>query len=120
MGEDNVAPDLQNWLICINTYSQQGKLWRVSVLTMMQEAGYSPNISVDNTLIMGSGKQTNVKAAELVFQRLQTISLEPAETTYRSMIEGFGRADYYREVVQYYVEVNSRDQDLNQTLQIST
>lgn len=90
------------------------------MLTMMQEAGYSPNIAAYSTLITGHGKQTNVKAAEHVFQRLQSIGFEPAETTYRSMTEGFSRADYYREVVQYYVELNSRDQDLNLTLQIST
>ncbi|KAH7688261.1 Cdk-activating kinase assembly factor MAT1/Tfb3 protein [Dioscorea alata] len=106
MGEDEVVPDLENWLVRLNTYSQQGKLKEAeSVLTLMQEAGYSPNIVAYNILITGYGKQTDVKAAELVFQRLKHIGLEPDETTYRSMIEGFGRADYYKEAMQYYVEL---------------
>ncbi|KAJ0984907.1 hypothetical protein J5N97_003263 [Dioscorea zingiberensis] len=106
MNEDEVVPDLENWLVRLNAYSQQGKMEEAeSVLKLMQEAGYSHNIVAYNTLITGYGKQTNAEAAKLVFQRLQNIGLEPDETTYRSMIEGLGRAGYYKETMRYYMEL---------------
>ncbi|GAB4838145.1 hypothetical protein Ancab_027674 [Ancistrocladus abbreviatus] len=41
-------------------------------------------------------------AAEGVFQNLQDVGLRPDETTYRSMIEGWGRAGNYGKVKLYY------------------
>lgn len=106
MEEDNVLPNLENWLVRLNAYSQQGKLREAeSVLKLMQEIGISPNIIAYNTLITGYGKVGNVNAARLLFQDLQNIGLEPDETTYRSMVEGFGRANDYKEALWYYKEL---------------
>ncbi|XP_058067736.1 pentatricopeptide repeat-containing protein At4g30825, chloroplastic [Magnolia sinica] len=104
--EDEVQPNLENWLVQLNAYSQQGKLEEAeSVLKLMQAAGISPNIIAYNTLITGYGKVANMDATQRLFQNLENIGLEPDETTYRSLVEGFGRADNYKEAMWYYKEL---------------
>ncbi|MQM07363.1 hypothetical protein Taro_040202 [Colocasia esculenta] len=71
MDEDEVQPNLENWLVRINAYSQQGY-----------------------------GKVSNTDAVGHLFQSLQGLGLKPDETTYRSMIESFGRADNYKETTR--------------------
>lgn len=44
-------------------------------------------------------------AAQRVFLSIQEVGLEPDETTYRSMIEGWGRADNYKEADWYFKEL---------------
>ncbi|KAF8392992.1 hypothetical protein HHK36_021233 [Tetracentron sinense] len=106
MKEDKVLPNLENWLVRLNAFSQQGKLQEAEqVLICMQKAGISPNIIAYNTLITGYGKLSNMDAAHALFLNLQNVGLEPDETTYRSMIEGWGRADNYKEAGWYYNEL---------------
>ncbi|ONK68951.1 uncharacterized protein A4U43_C05F17740 [Asparagus officinalis] len=103
MEEDEVLPNLENWLVRINAYSQQGKLEEAeSVLKSMLASGISPNIIAYNTLITGYGKVSNTIAAKRLFRSLQNVGLEPDETSYRSMVEGFGRSDNYKEALRYY------------------
>ncbi|KAK9275388.1 hypothetical protein L1049_022652 [Liquidambar formosana] len=103
MGEDKVILNLENWLVWLNAYSQQGKLEEAElVLVSMQEAGFSPNIVAYNTLITGYGRISNMDAAQRLFQNLKNVALEPDESTYRSMIEGWGRAENYGETEWYY------------------
>lgn len=106
MREDKVEKNLENWLVMLNTYSQNGKLEEAELaLVSMREAGFSPNIVAYNTLITGYGKISNMDAAQRVFLSIQEVGLEPDETTYRSMIEGWGRADNYKEAEWYYMEL---------------
>ncbi|XP_068648344.1 pentatricopeptide repeat-containing protein At4g30825, chloroplastic [Aristolochia californica] len=106
MKEDNIIPNLENWLVQINAYSQQGKLEEAElVLNLMLKSGISPNIIAYNTLITGYGKAGNIEGMRRVFQCLFSMGLEPDETTYRSMIEGFGRMDSYKEALWYYKEL---------------
>lgn len=104
--EDKVRLNLDNWLVMINAYCQQGKVDDAElVLVSMQEAGFSPNIIAYNTLITGYGKASKMDAADHLFQGIKNAGLEPDETTYRSMIEGWGRADNYKEAEWYYKEL---------------
>ncbi|PKA65480.1 Pentatricopeptide repeat-containing protein [Apostasia shenzhenica] len=106
MDKDGLLPNLDNWLVRLNAYSQQGKLEEAElVLKSMKEAGFVPNIVAYNTLITGYGRISNTKAAENVFQSLKCSGLEPDETTYRSMIEGSGRADKYEDTLWYYEQL---------------
>ncbi|KAI3866690.1 hypothetical protein MKW92_041852 [Papaver armeniacum] len=70
MKEDRVVPNLENWLVQLNAYSQQGK-----------ESGTSPNIVAYNTLITGYGKVSDMDAAQLLFHNLANVGLEADETT---------------------------------------
>lgn len=104
--EDKVVPNLENWLVMLNAYCQQGKLEEAEiVLVSMREAGFSPNIVAYNTLIMGYGKVSNMDAAQRLFLSIEDVGLEPDETSYRTMIEGWGRAGNYREAKWYYKEL---------------
>ncbi|KAL2455855.1 Pentatricopeptide repeat-containing protein [Abeliophyllum distichum] len=104
--EDAVVLNLENWLVLLNAYCQQGKLNEAEqVLDEMKEAGFSPNIVAYNTMITGYGKVSNMDRAQRLFQNLKEVGLVPDETTYRSMIEGWGRADNYIEAKFYYVEL---------------
>eukprot|EP00257_Ricinus_communis_P021000 XP_015580376.1 pentatricopeptide repeat-containing protein At4g30825, chloroplastic [Ricinus communis] len=106
MGEDKVAMNVENWLVLLNAYSQQGRLEEAEqVLVEMQEASFSPNIVAFNTLITGYGKLSNMAAAQRLFLDIQNAGLEPDETTYRSMIEGWGRTGNYKEAEWYYKEL---------------
>ncbi|ESQ54118.1 hypothetical protein EUTSA_v10024344mg [Eutrema salsugineum] len=106
MKEDRVRLNLENWLVVLNAYSQQGKMEQAeSVLISMEAAGFSPNIIAYNTIITGYGKVSKMEAAQSLFNRLCDIGLEPDETSYRSMIEGWGRADNYKEAKCYYQEL---------------
>ncbi|KAG9455918.1 hypothetical protein H6P81_000426 [Aristolochia fimbriata] len=106
MEEDNIIPNLENWLVQINAYSQQGKLEEAELLlNSMQKSGINPNIIAYNTLITGYGKAGNIEGVQRVFQCLLSMGLEPDEATYRSMIEGFGRMDSYKEALWYYKEL---------------
>ncbi|KAK7320148.1 hypothetical protein RJT34_04882 [Clitoria ternatea] len=107
MKEDEVVPNLENWLTMLNVYSQQGNLKDAErVLRSMQEAGFCPNVVAYNTMITGYGKASNMDAAQRLFLRMQrSEELEPDETTYRSMIEGWGRADSFKYATWYYKEL---------------
>lgn len=106
MREDKVVLNLENWLVVLNTNSQQGKLEEAELtLSSMHEAGFPPNIVAFNTLLTGYGRISNMDAAQRVFLSIQDVGLEPDETTYRSMIEGWGRAGYYKEAYWYYKEL---------------
>ncbi|KAB2618883.1 pentatricopeptide repeat-containing protein [Pyrus ussuriensis x Pyrus communis] len=88
MREDRVRLNLDNWLVMINAYCQQGRVDDAeAVLVSMQEAGFSPNIIAYNTLITGYGKASKMDAANHLFLSIKNAGLEPDETTYRSMIE---------------------------------
>ncbi|KAF3452923.1 hypothetical protein FNV43_RR03356 [Rhamnella rubrinervis] len=103
MREDEVIPNLDNWLVMLNAYCQQGKLEDAElVLASMQKEGFAPNIVAYNTLITGYGKASKMDAAKRVFTCIENVGLEPDETTYRSMIEGWGRADNYKQAAWYY------------------
>lgn len=109
MEKDEVLPNLENWLVRLNAYSQQGKPDEAeSVLKSMLASGVSPNIVAYNTLITAYGKASNIEAAKRVFQSLRSIGLKPDETTYRSMIEGFGRSNNYKEAFWYYEELKNK------------
>ncbi|KAF2310446.1 hypothetical protein GH714_010535 [Hevea brasiliensis] len=106
MREDKVALNLENWLVLVNAYSQQGKLEEAEQVSVaMQESGFSPNIVAYNTLLTGYGKLSNMVAAQRLFLEIQNVGLEPDETTYRSMIEGWGRTGNYKEAGWYYSEL---------------
>lgn len=106
MREDGVKPNLDNWLVMINAYCQQGKVEAAELVSVsMKEAGFSPNIVAYNTLITGYGKASKMDAAHHLFLGIKKVGLEPDETTYRSMIEGWGRADNYKEAEWYYKEL---------------
>lgn len=106
MKQDKVRLNLENWLVMLNAYSQQGKMEQAeSVLISMEAAGFAPNIIAYNTLITGYGKVSKMEAAQSLFHRLCDIELEPDETSYRSMIEGWGRTDNYEEAKHYYHEL---------------
>ncbi|CAJ1975519.1 unnamed protein product [Sphenostylis stenocarpa] len=107
MRKDEVVPNLENWLVMLNAYSQQGKLEDAErVLEAMQEAGFCANVVAYNTMITGYGKAGKMDAAERLFMRMrQSLQLDPDETTYRSMIEGWGRADNYAYANRYYKEL---------------
>ncbi|XP_072996923.1 pentatricopeptide repeat-containing protein At4g30825, chloroplastic [Typha latifolia] len=106
MKKDEVLPNVENWLVQLNAYSQQGKLEEAElVMKSMLQAGISPNIVAYNTLITGHGKMSNTEAAKSIFQSLHLVGLVPDETTYRSMIEGFGRVNNYVEALFYYQEL---------------
>ncbi|KAH8486107.1 hypothetical protein H0E87_027543 [Populus deltoides] len=75
----------------------QGKLEKAElVLVSMQEAKFSPNTVACNILITGYGKVSNMFGAQWLFLGIQNTGLEPDETTYRSMIEGWGRVGNYK------------------------
>ncbi|KAG4392483.1 hypothetical protein AAZX31_04G142200 [Glycine max] len=107
MRKDEVVPNLENWLVMLNAYSQQGKLGDAErVLEAMQEAGFSDNIVAFNTMITGFGKARRMDAAQRLFMRItRCLEVDPDETTYRSMIEGWGRADNYEYATRYYKEL---------------
>ncbi|KAL9324382.1 hypothetical protein ACSQ67_009239 [Phaseolus vulgaris] len=107
MRKDEVVPNLENWLVMLNAYSQQGKLEDAErVLEAMQEAGFCANIIAYNTMITGYGKAGKMDSAQRLFMRIrQSSQLDPDETTYRSMIEGWGRADNYVYATRYYKEL---------------
>ncbi|XP_043691467.1 pentatricopeptide repeat-containing protein At4g30825, chloroplastic [Telopea speciosissima] len=106
MKEDGVLLNLENWLVLLNAYSQQGKLKEAECILMsMQEAGISLNIVAYNTLITGYGRASDMDVAQNLYQNLQNVGLKPDETTYRSMIEGWGRVDNYSEARWYYKEL---------------
>ncbi|KAG2664980.1 hypothetical protein I3760_16G108400 [Carya illinoinensis] len=106
MTEDKVVLNLENWLVMLNTFSQQGKLEKAELaLFSMHGAGFPPNIVAYNTLITGYGKINNMDAAKRIFLSIEEIGLDPDETTYRSMIEGWGRVDNYKEAYWYYKEL---------------
>ncbi|XP_057744180.1 pentatricopeptide repeat-containing protein At4g30825, chloroplastic [Arachis stenosperma] len=106
MREDKIVPNMENWLVMLNAYSQQGKLRDAEkVLVLMQEAGFSPNIVAYNIMITGYGKASNMDAAQKLFVKLKNVGLDPDETTFRSMIEGWGRVDNYVEAMWYYKEL---------------
>ncbi|KAK7327772.1 hypothetical protein VNO77_21863 [Canavalia gladiata] len=107
MKKDEVVLNLENWLVMLNAYSQQGKLDDAErVLESMQDAGFCPNIVAYNTMITGYGKASNMDAAQRLFLRMQgSVELDNDETTYRSMIEGWGRADNYEHAMWYYKEL---------------
>lgn len=106
MKQDRVRLKLENWLVMLNAYSQQGKMEQAeSVLISMEAAGFAPNIIAYNTLITGYGKVSKMEVAKSLFHRLYDIGLEPDETSYRSMIEGWGHADNYEEAKHYYQEL---------------
>lgn len=68
MDQDGVLPNLENWLVRINAYSQQGKLEEAeSTLKSMMDAGFMPNIVAYNTLITGYGRVSDTGAAEKKF-----------------------------------------------------
>ncbi|XP_021750024.1 pentatricopeptide repeat-containing protein At4g30825, chloroplastic-like [Chenopodium quinoa] len=101
--KDEVVMNLENWLVMLNAYSQQGKLKEAEgVLVSMGEVGCAPSIIAYNSLITGYGKITNMDAAEQMFQNLQNVGLEPDETTYRSMIEGWARSGNNEKTKWYY------------------
>lgn len=103
MRRDHVAPNFETWLVVLNAYCQQGKLEEAErVLEEMREAGFCADIVAYNTMITGYGKASRMDAAQRLFLTMQ---LEPDETTYRSMIEGWGRADSYEYTTGYYKEL---------------
>ncbi|KAL4306288.1 hypothetical protein AHAS_Ahas16G0163300 [Arachis hypogaea] len=64
MREDKIVPNMENWLVILNAYSQQGRLRDAEkVLVSMQEAGFSPNIVAYNIMITGYGKASNMDTA---------------------------------------------------------
>ncbi|CAN4113276.1 unnamed protein product [Withania somnifera] len=82
--EDEVILNLENWLVLLNAYCQQGKLLDAEqVLASMKQAGFSPSIVAYNTLITGYGKVSNMRDAQRVFGDLKRVGVEPDETTYR-------------------------------------
>ncbi|KAL0726607.1 hypothetical protein Bca4012_022700 [Brassica carinata] len=106
MREDRVRMNLENWLVMLNAYSQQGKMEQAeSVLISMEASGFAPNIIAYNTLITGYGKVSKMEAAQSLFHRFYDLGLKPDETTYRSMVEGWGRAGNYEEAKCYYQEL---------------
>ena len=57
MREDEVVSNLENWLVMLNVYSQQGKLEDAErVLEARQEAGFCADIIANNTMVTGYGK----------------------------------------------------------------
>ncbi|KAM2638608.1 hypothetical protein TB1_025256 [Malus domestica] len=48
---------------------------------------------------------SKMDAANHLFLSIKNAGLEPDETTYRSMTEGWGRADNYKETERYYKEL---------------
>ncbi|KAF7806564.1 pentatricopeptide repeat-containing protein [Senna tora] len=106
MKDDEVLPNLENWLAILNAYSQQGKMEDAEqIFISMQEGGFSPNIIAYNTIITGYGKASNMDAAQNLFINMQNNGMDPDETTYRSMIEGWGRADHFKQARLYYSEL---------------
>ncbi|KAJ6967572.1 hypothetical protein NC653_035707 [Populus alba x Populus x berolinensis] len=75
----------------------QGKLEKAEqVLVSLQEAKFSPNTVACDILITGYGKVSNMFGVQWLFSGIQNSGLEPDETTYRSMIEGWGRVGNYK------------------------
>ncbi|KAF8052531.1 hypothetical protein N665_1549s0018 [Sinapis alba] len=106
MKGDRVRLNLENWLVMLNAYSQQGKMEEAeSVLISMEASGFAPNIIAYNTLITGYGKVSKMEAAQSLFHRFYDLGLKPDETTFRSMIEGWGRAGDYEKAKCYYKEL---------------
>lgn len=104
--EDGIVLNLENWLVMLNMYSQQGKLEDAEKLLLeMQEAGLPLTVVAYNMLITGYGKASKIDSAERLFQQIQEIGVGPDETTYRSMIEGWGRACNYEMAMWYYKEL---------------
>lgn len=61
MRDDKVVLNLENWLVLLNAYSQQGKLEKAEqLLVSMQEAKFSPTIVAYNILITGYGDRKSV------------------------------------------------------------
>jgi pentatricopeptide repeat protein len=108
MKRDAVVPNMENWLVQLNTYSQQGKMEEAElVLQSMVNEGFTLNVVAYNTLITGYGKISDMQKVKRLFDSLGSAGLAPDETTYRSMIEGFGRADKYEEAMLYYRKLKS-------------
>ncbi|XP_009127486.1 pentatricopeptide repeat-containing protein At4g30825, chloroplastic [Brassica rapa] len=107
MKEDRVRMKLENWLVMLNAYSQQGKMEQAEsvLISMEEEAGFAPNVIAYNTLITGYGKVSKMEAAESLFRRFFDLGMKPDETTYRSMVEGWGRSDSYEQAKRYYQEM---------------
>ncbi|BAF25124.1 pentatricopeptide repeat-containing protein At4g30825, chloroplastic [Oryza sativa Japonica Group] len=103
MNNDEVVPNMENWLVRLNAYCQQGKMEEAElVLKSLVDEGIALNVVAYNTVITGYGKVSDMQKAMEVFDRLKSAGLAPDETTYRSMIEGFGRADKYKQAILYY------------------
>ncbi|CAI9098728.1 OLC1v1035422C1 [Oldenlandia corymbosa var. corymbosa] len=106
--KDEVILNLENWLVVLNAYSQQGKLGEAEKeLVSMGRAGFAPNIIAYNTLITGYGKLSNMAAAQRLCNELEKVGLQPDATTCRSMIEGWGRVNNYKEAKWYYEKLKS-------------
>lgn len=107
MEKEVMVLNVENWLVILNLYCQQGKMVEAErvLAKMEEEAGFCvENIVVYNTMITGYGKASNMDGAESVFLRLGG-RIEPDETSYRSMIEGWGRAGNYEKARWYYEEL---------------
>ncbi|WVZ62141.1 hypothetical protein U9M48_011921, partial [Paspalum notatum var. saurae] len=82
---------------CVNAYSAMITLYTrlglfaksEHIINLMKHDGVVPNM--ENWLDME--KKSDMEEAKKVFNRLGSAGLAPDETTYRSIIEGFGRAD---------------------------
>ncbi|CAM8929071.1 unnamed protein product [Rhodiola kirilowii] len=106
LSEDDIKFNLENWLVSLNAYSQQGKMGEAQQLLMrMSDAGIPPNIVAYNTLITGYGKISDMENVRRVFEEMNDSGLVPDETTYRTMIEGWGRAGNYIEAQRFYNEL---------------
>ncbi|WJX72289.1 hypothetical protein P8452_56182 [Trifolium repens] len=108
MKSEVIVLNVENWLVILNAYCQQGKMVEAErvLVKMEEEAGFCiNNIVVYNTMITGYGKASNMDGAESVFSSLGLRGIEPDETSYRSMIEGWGRAGSYEKARWYYDEL---------------
>uniref|UniRef100_A0A7N0T5N1 Pentatricopeptide repeat-containing protein n=1 Tax=Kalanchoe fedtschenkoi TaxID=63787 RepID=A0A7N0T5N1_KALFE len=104
--EDGILFNLENWLVSLNAYCQQGKMGEAQrLLSLMTDAGIPPNIVAYNTLITGYGKISDMEGAQRMFGEMNDVGLVPDETTYRTMIEGWGRAGKYTQALRFYNEL---------------
>ncbi|KAG6744488.1 hypothetical protein POTOM_051120 [Populus tomentosa] len=86
----------------------QGKLEKAEqVLVSTQEAKFSPNTVACDILITGYGKVSNMFGVQWLFSGIQNSGLEPDETTYRSMIEGWGRVGNYKRQNEFIAYVKN-------------
>ncbi|XP_057430145.1 pentatricopeptide repeat-containing protein At4g30825, chloroplastic [Lotus japonicus] len=109
MEKEGLVLNFENWLVILNLFCQQGKMGEAEgVLVSMEEAGFCANVIAFNTMITGYGKASKMDAAQGLFLRMKeegVVGLDPDETTYRSMVEGWGRAGNYEQARWHYKEL---------------
>ena len=105
MEEDEVVPNLENWLVCLTAYSQQGKLDEAISIEVHARIWYFAKYCCVQHFDHWVWEGVQYRSGKAFISKF--VGLGPDETTYRSIVEGFGRTDNYKEALWYYEKLKN-------------